>query len=110
MSNQAPYSLSAASQALANFSAGEDAIVTGFLGGRNLQGRLLALGLFPGQRVTVCQNHGNSLVVGLNGHKIALGRGVSLKILAMPAGRCRRQEDDCCCRLPAHPATPEVDP
>ncbi len=110
MSNQTLHALSAPSQALANFSAGEDAIVTGFLGGRHLQGRLLALGLFPGQRVTVCQNHGNSLVVGLNGHKIALGRGVSLKILAIPAGRCSRREDDCCCRLPTDKAAPEVGP
>ncbi len=88
-----------ANQTLADLAAGQDAIVTGFLGGRSLQGRLLAMGLFPGQRLTVCQNNGTSLVISRNGCKMVFGRGVSQKILAVPAGQCSRRESTCCCPL-----------
>lgn len=84
-------------QSLASFGPGQGAVITGLLGGRKLQGRLLALGLFPGQRLTVCQNNGSSLVISLNGNRLALGRGVSQKILAAPTpGRCPKY-DECSC-------------
>lgn len=86
-------------QPLTSFATGQDVVITGFAGGRKLQGRLLAMGLFPGQHLTVCQNNGSSLVVSLNGAKIALGCGVSQKILAVAAGQCRRWEKPCCCPL-----------
>jgi Fe2+ transport system protein FeoA len=98
MSDQGRLSLPTPSaQVLADFAPGEEAVMTGFVGGRNLQGRLLAMGLFPGQRLTICQNHGNSLVISLNGHKVVLGRGVGQKILAVPAGPCTRRQEHCCC-------------
>lgn len=84
-------------QSLASFGNGQGVVITGFLGGRKLQGRLLALGLFPGQRLTVCQNNGSSLVISVNGNRLALGRGVSQKILAAPTPlRCPRY-DECTC-------------
>lgn len=95
---------SQAVQPLAALAAGQEAVINGFLGGRKLQGRLLALGLFPGQRLTVCQNNGSSLVISLNGNKLVLGRGVSQKILTMPAGRCRRREADCHCSFQEDPS------
>lgn len=89
----------AAIQTLAGLAAGQDAVVTGFLGGRKLQGRLLSLGLIPGQRLTVCQNNGASLIISLNGNKMVLGRGVSQKVLVLPAGHCPRWPSDCHCPL-----------
>jgi len=50
-------------------------------GGRMLRGRMLALGLNPGQVVEVLQNNRGQVIVGVNGGRIALGRGVSQKIL-----------------------------
>jgi len=98
MSNQAGIPIpQAGCQTLADLGSGQDAVVTGFLGGRRLQGRLLSLGLFPGQRLTVCQNNGASLIISRNGSQIVLGRGVSQKILVLPAGHCSRRESDCCC-------------
>jgi|GEM_PF-730633 len=106
MSDQGQLTLPAVpAQVLASFAAGEEAVMTGFVGGRQLQGRLLAMGLFPGQRLTVCQNNGNSLVVSLNGHKVVLGRGVSQKILAMPVGPCSRRDEHCCCPPPERDET-----
>ncbi len=101
MSDQATLPLAGPlTQPLATFAAGQDVVVTGFLGGCKLQGRLLALGLFPGQRLTICQNNGSSLVVSLNGSKMVLGRGVSQKVLAVAAGHCLRRDADCCCPRP----------
>ncbi len=54
-------------QPLAAFTAGQAAVITSFTGGRKLQERMVALGLFPGQLLTICQNNGSSLVVSLNG-------------------------------------------
>ncbi|MGQ9922291.1 MAG: FeoA family protein [Desulfobacca sp.] len=98
MSNQASIPRQqAAIQNLGDLAPGQDAVITGFLGGRRLQGRLLAMGLFPGQRLTVCQNNGASLIISLNGGKIVLGRGVGQKVLTIPTGPCCRREQDCCC-------------
>jgi ferrous iron transport protein A len=94
---QAVYPLLAQAQPLAAFSAGQGAVITAFTGGRKLQERMVALGLFPGQRLTICQNNGNSVVVKLNGHRLALGRGVSQKILAVAAGRGCQQPEVCPC-------------
>lgn len=98
---QAAYPPPQHAQPLAAFPAGQAAIITTFTGGRKLQDRMLALGLFPGQRLTICQNNGNSLVVSLNGNRFALGRGVSQKILATPAGDGCPNQDACPCQVKA---------
>jgi ferrous iron transport protein A len=84
-------------QPLAAFAPGEGAVITAFAGGRKLQEHLLSLGLYPGKRLTVCQNYGSSLVVRLNGNRIALGRGVSQKILATPSPSTCHQHQGCHC-------------
>jgi ferrous iron transport protein A len=91
--------LSQAVQPLAAFAPGESAIITDFLGGRKLQERLVALGLFPGQRLNICQNNGSSLVVRLNGNRLALGHGLSQKILATPDNNKCQQQDVCQCPI-----------
>jgi Fe2+ transport system protein FeoA len=59
--------------------------ITGHRGGRLLRARLLALGLNLGQEVVVLQNNQGLIIVGINGGRVALGRGISQKILAEPA-------------------------
>jgi ferrous iron transport protein A len=86
-------------QPLAAFGAGEWAIISGFLGGRKLQERLVALGLFPGQRLVICQNNGSSLVIKINGTSLALGRGISQKILATPTNSSCNRPSDCQCPI-----------
>jgi ferrous iron transport protein A len=54
--------------------------VVALLGGRELQRRLLALGLRLGSVVTVVQHRGRGLVVSQGETRIALGGGVAEKI------------------------------
>jgi Fe2+ transport system protein FeoA len=60
--------------------AGARVRITGYRGGRMLRARLLALGLNLGQEVEVLQNNRGLLIVGVNGGRIALGRGITQKI------------------------------
>jgi Fe2+ transport system protein FeoA len=61
---------------------GQKVRITGYQGGRMLRARLLALGLNLGQEVEILQNNRGLIIVGINGGRIALGRGISQKILA----------------------------
>lgn len=99
MCNQDSAPLFTEVQPLAAFAPGKSAVITGFLGGRKLQERLVALGLFPGQHLIICQNSGSSLVVRLNGNRVALGRGISQKILAIPSHSSCQQHDVCRCPI-----------
>ncbi len=65
---------------------GERVRITGHRGGRMLRARLLALGLNLGQEVEILQNNRGLIIVGINGGRVALGRGISQKILAEPVG------------------------
>ena len=67
---------------LAEFSAGRRVRITGHRGGRMLRARLLAMGLNLGREVEVIQNNRGLIIVGVNGGRLALGRGISQKILA----------------------------
>ena len=70
---------------LATASAGQRLRITGHRGGRMLRARLLAMGLNLGQEVEVLQNNRGLIIIGINGGRVALGRGISQKILAEPA-------------------------
>ncbi len=65
---------------------GQRVRITGHRGGRMLRARLLALGLNLGQEVEVLQNNRGLIIIGINGGRVALGRGISQKILAEPLG------------------------
>ena len=67
---------------LADFPAGRRVRITGHRGGRMLRARLLAMGLNLGREVEVIQNNRGLIIVGVNGGRVALGRGISQKILA----------------------------
>lgn len=69
---------------LADFPAGRRVRITGHRGGRMLRARLLAMGLNLGREVEVVQNNRGLIIVGVNGGRVALGKGISRKILAEP--------------------------
>ena len=69
---------------LAEFPAGRRVRITGHRGGRMLRARLLAMGLNLGREVEIIQNNRGLIIVGVNGGRVALGRGISQKILAEP--------------------------
>jgi len=69
---------------LAAASAGQRVRITGHKGGRMLRARLLALGLNLGREIEVLQNNRGLIIVGINGGRVALGRGISQKILTEP--------------------------
>jgi Fe2+ transport system protein FeoA len=58
--------------------------ISNFAGGRMVRSRLASLGLNMGQEVTILQNNRGLIMVGVNGGRVALGRGVSQKILTVP--------------------------
>lgn len=49
--------------------------------GENLTSRLNAMGLTPGVEVTVIQDAGGSLLLAVRDSRLALGRGMTQKIL-----------------------------
>ena len=58
--------------------------ISNFAGGRMVRSRLASLGINLDQEVTVLQNNRGLIMVGVNGGRVALGRGVSQKILTVP--------------------------
>ena len=76
---------------------GEHLVVCGFSGGAELERRLIEMGLNPGAEIEVLGSNGGPLVVACRGSRLALGRGLSEKVLVAPAqftpGRrgCRRR-------------------
>jgi ferrous iron transport protein A len=69
---------------LAEMPTGQRVVITGHRGGRMLRARLLAMGLNLGREVAVLQNNRGLIIVGIDGGRVALGRGISQKILAEP--------------------------
>ncbi len=60
---------------------GEGGIVEEIRGGKGVIHRLNSLGIIPGLHLTVAHISFGLLAVKVNGGKVALGRGVALKIL-----------------------------
>ncbi len=60
---------------------GRRAILKKITGGRQLRGRLAALGLLPGTELEVVQNSGHGpFVVSVRGSRIVIGRGMASRI------------------------------
>ncbi|MBK8046742.1 MAG: ferrous iron transport protein A [Anaerolineales bacterium] len=53
--------------------------------GRKLVHRLSELGLTPGVRFEIIQDHGGPLVLAVRNSRLALGRGMASQILVAPA-------------------------
>jgi Fe2+ transport system protein FeoA len=77
-----PDDLAAGEHSLALAQPGQRFRITGYRGGRMLRARLLALGLNLGQEVEILQNNRGLIIVGINGGRVALGRGISQKVMA----------------------------
>lgn len=74
--------MSPESVSMSNLSAGEQAVVLTFGGGRAVQNRLASLGFTPGVGVNMTQNYGfGPLIVTVRGTRVALGRGEAAQIL-----------------------------
>ena len=71
-------------QPLASVASGQRVKITGFAGGRMLRARLLALGLNLGRVVDIVQNNRGLIILGVDGGRVALGKGVTQKILTTP--------------------------
>jgi ferrous iron transport protein A len=70
---------------LSEITTGKQATLATVQVGRELTSRLTSLGLTPGVRVQVLQNHGHGpLIVNVRGTNIALGRGEAEKLLVEP--------------------------
>ena len=66
---------------LTHVNEGNLAILKSIDGGRQLRGRLAALGLLPGAQSHVVQNSGQGpFVVAVRGSRIVLGRGMAARI------------------------------
>jgi Fe2+ transport system protein FeoA len=60
---------------------GARAVLRSVEGGRELRGRLAALGLLPGTELEVIQNSGHGpFVVAVKGSRIVIGRGMASRI------------------------------
>ena len=60
---------------------GARAILRSIEGGRQMRGRLAALGLLPGTELEVIQNSGKGpFIVGVRGSRIVIGRGMAARI------------------------------
>jgi Fe2+ transport system protein FeoA len=70
---------------LAAIPSGSRVRISNHRGGRMLRARLIALGLNVGREVDIIQNNRGLIIVGINGGRVALGRGISQKILTVPA-------------------------
>lgn len=71
---------------LSHAKAGKRVRVCGIAGGRNLCGRMAAMGIYPGVEVElVCGGCGCPCLVRVGGGTLSLGAGVSEKILVTPA-------------------------
>jgi ferrous iron transport protein A len=76
--------LAATDRPLSQVPSGQRVRITGYQGGRMLRARLLALGLNLGREVDILQNNRGLIIVGLNGGRVALGKGISQKVLTEP--------------------------
>ncbi len=67
---------------LASIGPGERVRLVEVEAGRNVQGRLLALGLIKGTEISMITNEGcGPLLIGLGRSRITIGRGMAEKIL-----------------------------
>lgn len=61
---------------------GGRAVLRSIEGGRQLRGRLAALGLLPGSELEVVQNSGHGpFVIAVKGSRVVIGRGMADRIV-----------------------------
>ena len=65
---------------------GEEAEIIGFQGGRGLIKRLLEMGFTRNAKIKVLSNSPGPVLVDVRGSKVALGRGMAMKIIVNGEG------------------------
>lgn len=60
---------------------GEHAQIIEISGGKNMNRKMMGLGLKVGSEVDVIHRRGHGVVVGRNGNRIAIGSGISSRLL-----------------------------
>lgn len=71
-------------QPLLFFNEGCKGKVYDIVGGRSFSKRLFEMGFNSGQEVEIIKNDIGPLIVGLDGSRVAIGRGMAQKILLVP--------------------------
>ena len=69
---------------LSEVPSGQRVRITSYEGGRMMRSRLASLGLTLGREINILQNNRGLIIVGADGGRVALGRGVSQKIMVIP--------------------------
>ncbi|MGB9735327.1 MAG: FeoA family protein [bacterium] len=59
----------------------EEVEVISIEGGHGVYTRLQEMGILPGTRIRVISNSNGPIIIGLRDSKIALGRGIGMKII-----------------------------
>ena len=70
------------SQPLSKIPTGETVRLVSIDGNRQLMRRLMSLGITPGVEVEILHHRGQGVVVGRNGNRVALGKGIVDKLQA----------------------------
>lgn len=67
---------------------GSDAVVSDLAGGRNFRQRLMEMGVARGTRVKVVKNdRGGPLIISIGEGRLAVGRGMALRIMVEEMAR-----------------------
>ncbi len=64
---------------------GEEVKILDIAGGQGVYKRLMEMGIYPGASVKIISNTGGGpIIIGVKDTKIALGRGMAMKIIGEP--------------------------
>ena len=74
------------SQPLSEIPVGNVVRLVAIDGGRQMTRRLLSLGITLGVELEILQHRGHGVVIGRNGNRVALGKGIVDKIKAEKIG------------------------
>ena len=66
---------------LSNLPKGKEAVIVDYLGSRGFAQKAIQMGLNRNEKLKVLDSFGGPVVIEIHGSKLALGRGVAMKIL-----------------------------
>jgi ferrous iron transport protein A len=79
---------------LADTGSGECVRIVEIKAGRNVRGRLLGMGIMPGSEIRVLSGgRGGPVIIAQNDCRMALGRGMSRRIVVSRLGPVARRQD-----------------
>jgi len=73
---------------------GEQVVIVGYMGGNILEKRLNDMGLTRGVEIEVLNSNGGPILISCRGSRLALGKGLSEKIMVSPVKRSKDQTGD----------------